>query len=270
MELAALIADVSGRLLLTEASPGPQVKKGKCISKFPNAFLSTLCMLLATWNYCQRRESLKEQSVVPQSPNQWPWEGNFLSSHRTSDRCLANLLLKTSHNSFSSLPSSFCFVLLSPHSWFAGSPGIHHKDVQHWSGEQLSQKQHHSPAWGTLPLPFAGTCQGFTEHRQPARWGQRTTSKFHKRLNFKAVYSVFHDRHFQKVRTLASDSTWEPQNAAPQNDTYPWRVSARECIIRAQGSQCSMRQLNIMLDIAVTCNLVILEMKNGLSMQLLS
>lgn len=142
MELAALIADVSGRLLLSEASPGPQVKKGKCISKFPNAFLSTLCMLLATWNYCQRRESLKEQSVVPQSPNQWPWEGNFLSSHRTSDRCLANLLLKTSHNSFSSLPSSFCFVLLSPHSWFAGSPGIHHKDVQHWSGEQLSQKQH--------------------------------------------------------------------------------------------------------------------------------
>lgn len=41
MELAALMADMSGRLLLSEASPGLQVKKGKCISKFPNIFLST-------------------------------------------------------------------------------------------------------------------------------------------------------------------------------------------------------------------------------------
>lgn len=41
MELVALIADTSGRFLLSEASPDLQVKKGKCISKFPNVFLST-------------------------------------------------------------------------------------------------------------------------------------------------------------------------------------------------------------------------------------
>lgn len=60
----------------------------------------------------------------------------------------------------------------------------------------------------------------------------------------------------------------QPQN--PKMQILRMTHTAGECQPgSAQGSQCSFRQLNIILYIAVTCNLVRLEMKNGLSMQLL-
>lgn len=232
------------------------------------------------WLICSWNPPTTESPIFPEQSSLMStlplWEGGF--SHQLAGTDKPRLIIKTEQRTLFVVVLP-CFVLPLLHICRLPWDVTHtHCDihVHHWAGQEL-----HSPVWQVLPL-FFWQCLSRLRRLKIA-WRvwidssiQRLLSLYHvlSKGPAKGVISNPFTKSFTVGIFRRSElfQVTQPGNLKmqiPQNDTYLWRASAREWITCAQGSQCLSRQLNIMLYIAVTCNLVRLEMKNGLSLQLL-
>lgn len=141
-----------------------RLRRANVFLNFPMYFL-VLRMLLATWNCCQRRESLKEQCGVPRT--RINGSGKGISDPLTQSAADAWLICTWKPPTTEFLISSELILLCFAFPTFL----ICRLPWDSPQGCAALSRTLPNLLQGRCPLPSAGACRGYTEYRQPGRWG---------------------------------------------------------------------------------------------------